>query len=136
MAGIIVNIDVPDVGLGRRFYEGGLGFEYSRSLFGGAVVELAAESTTVYLIQHDVGSRPVQGNPGTRDYSDHWTPVHLDVIVDDIDQALQRAIEAGARAVGEQQAREWGKLAPLRDPFGHGVCLLQFSGPGYDLVQA
>ena len=34
----------------------------------------------------------------------------------------------------EQQVRErpWGRLAVLADPFGHGFCLLEFRGRGYD----
>ena len=135
MVGVIVNVDVPDLRLGRRFYERGLGFEYSRNLFGGFVVELVAGATKVYLIQQPAGSHAVVGSAATRDYTNHWTPVHLDVVVEDIDVALQKAIVAGARAAGEQQTHEWGKLAPLRDPFGHGICLLEFLERGYDLVQ-
>jgi hypothetical protein len=28
----------------------------------------------------------------------------------------------------------WGKIAMLADPFGHGVCLIQFVGRGYDEI--
>ena len=28
----------------------------------------------------------------------------------------------------------WGRIAILADPFGHGLCLLQFSGRGYDTI--
>jgi hypothetical protein len=28
--------------------------------------------------------------------------------------------------------RTWGRIALLSDPFGHGFCLLQFEGAGYD----
>jgi catechol 2,3-dioxygenase-like lactoylglutathione lyase family enzyme len=28
----------------------------------------------------------------------------------------------------------WGRLALLSDPFGHGFCLLEFKGRGYDEI--
>jgi len=28
----------------------------------------------------------------------------------------------------------WGTIAGLADPFGHGVCILQFSARGYDAI--
>jgi hypothetical protein len=28
----------------------------------------------------------------------------------------------------------WGRMVVLSDPFGHGVCLLEFRGAGYDAV--
>ena len=55
-------------------------------------------------------------------------------MVDDIDAALARALAAGARLEGEVQTRAWGKMALLADPFGHGCCLLQFLGRGYDAL--
>jgi hypothetical protein len=32
------------------------------------------------------------------------------------------------------QNRSWGRIAILADPFGHGFCVLQFSGRGYDAI--
>jgi predicted enzyme related to lactoylglutathione lyase len=54
--------------------------------------------------------------------------------VDDIEAALSRAIEAGARAETEIRVEPWGKIVVLADPFGHGVCLIEFLGRGYDEV--
>jgi lactoylglutathione lyase len=28
----------------------------------------------------------------------------------------------------------WGRIAQLADPFGHGLCLIQFLGRGYDEI--
>ena len=135
MVDVIVNIDVPDLAAARQFYESGLGFRFERSLFQGSVLELRAGVTAVYLIQRDAGSPAVIDRGIERDYADHWTPVHLDVIVDDIDAALERALEAGAILPGTVSRFDWGRLAALRDPFGHGICLLQFLGGGYDRVE-
>ena len=67
-----------------------------------------------------------------RDYARHWTPVHLDVVVDDVDAAVARAVAAGARLEDPAATHAWGRIAHLSDPFGHGICLLQFLGRGYD----
>ncbi len=32
------------------------------------------------------------------------------------------------------EQHKWGKMAVLADPFGHGFCLLQFQGRGYDEI--
>ncbi|MBK8907734.1 MAG: hypothetical protein IPM60_07475 [Rhodospirillales bacterium] len=70
-----------------------------------------------------------------RTYEDHWTPVHLDIVVDDLEAAAERALAAGARASGPARERNWGRFAPMRDPFGHGFCLIEFRGSDYDLAE-
>jgi lactoylglutathione lyase len=55
-------------------------------------------------------------------------------VVDDLDAALARALVAGARAEGDVREAEWGRIVQLADPFGHGWCLLQFLGRGYDEI--
>ena len=39
---------------------------------------------------------------------------------------------AAAFACGDVQTFPWGRMATLSDPFGHGFCLIQFAGGGYD----
>ena len=60
--------------------------------------------------------------------------MHLDFVVDDLDAALGRAEAAGARREGEVRTADWGRIATLVDPFGSGLCLLQFLGRGYDEI--
>jgi uncharacterized glyoxalase superfamily protein PhnB len=60
--------------------------------------------------------------------------VHLDVAVRDLDAAVDRAIAAGASREGDVETHAWGRIAYLADPFGHGLCLLQFSALGYDAI--
>jgi predicted enzyme related to lactoylglutathione lyase len=67
-----------------------------------------------------------------RRYERHWTPVHLDFAVEDIEDALERALAAGARVESGIVGRAWGRIVLLSDPFGHGVCLLEFTARGYD----
>ena len=45
---------------------------------------------------------------------------------------LCRALAAGASASGQVSRQPFGDIAPMRDPFGHGFCLIAFSEIGYD----
>ena len=49
-----------------------------------------------------------------RDYVRHWTPIHCDVVVDDLDLALARALDAGAAQEGV--IREARGAASSRSP--------------------
>ena len=80
------------------------------------------------------GSSPFRDAKAGRDYGRHWTPVHLDFIVEDIEASLQRALAAGAVVEIPIQRHAYGKLAVLADPFGHGLCFVQFEGRGYDEI--
>ena len=60
--------------------------------------------------------------------------MHLDFVVDDIDVAVDKAISCGAQLEQSVATQQWGKLALMADPFGHGFCLLQFLGRGYDEI--
>ena len=60
--------------------------------------------------------------------------MHLDVVVPDIEGAVTRATNAGARLEQAVRASAWGKIAALADPFGHGLCLIEFLNRGYDEV--
>jgi len=48
--------------------------------------------------------------------------------------AVSWAIEAGATIEGETQTHNWGRIAHMADPFGHGICFIQFLGRGYDEI--
>jgi predicted enzyme related to lactoylglutathione lyase len=128
---LLANIDVPDLEAAIGFYTRALGLKLERRLFGGAVAELSGASTALYLLSKAEGSMPVATIVQRRDYRRHWTPVHLDFVVADLDSALTRALEAGARCEEPPQDHAYGRLALLSDPFGHGFCLLQWHGRGY-----
>jgi hypothetical protein len=64
----------------------------------------------------------------------HWTPVHLDVVVDNLEAALSRALAAGTRAGTKVRTEAWGKIVVPADPLGHGLCLIEFPGLGYDEI--
>lgn len=126
---LLLNIDVPDLAAARRFYVEAFGLRDGRRL-GDGVLELLGAQAPIYLLQKPTGSLGTGDQPRT--YARHWTPVHVDVVVDDLDTALARALDAGARQEGGVREAAWGRIAQLADPFGHGWCLLQFLGKGYD----
>ncbi len=66
-----------------------------------------------------------------RNYRRHWTPVHLDFVVEHLDAAVERAKAGGALLEGGIQQKRWGRLANMADPFGNGFCFLEFQGRGY-----
>ena len=48
--------------------------------------------------------------------------------------ALTRALGAGFTQEGDVREADWGRIVQIADPFGHGWCLLQFLGRGYDAI--
>jgi len=125
----LINIDVPDLAAAERFYIGAFGLHRGRRL-GAHVQEMLGGDVPVYLLENIAGS--IAAAMATRDYQRHWMPIHLDVVVDHLEPALTRALAAGAIQEGEIREASWGRIVQLADPFGHGWCLLQFLGHGYD----
>ena len=131
---VLVNIDVDDLEKGIAFYQSALGLRLGRRLFGGTTAEMTGASSNVYLLSKPLGSSASPKVSLPRDYRRHWTPVHLDFEVDDVEAAVQRALSAGAKLEGDIQTFHWGRIAMMSDPFGHGFCILEFIGAGYDNV--
>ena len=133
MARLLVNIDVDDLPKAVSFYTAAFSLRLGRR-FGGDAVELLGAEVPIYLLAKQGGTAPFAGAPVIRDYGRHWTPVHLDFVVDDLEAAVRRAEAAGAKREAPISEHAWGRMAVLSDPFGHGVCLLQFKGRGYDEI--
>jgi predicted enzyme related to lactoylglutathione lyase len=133
MPNLLVNIDVDDLAKAERFYTEAFGLRPARR-FGADGVELLGLDAPIYLLRKPAGSQPVASVDQKRDYERHWTPVHLDIVVEDIVSAVDRAIAAGATREAPVRTSTWGKLALMADPFGHGFCLIEFIGRGYDEI--
>lgn len=127
-------IDVDDLDRAVAFYRDVFGLRPGRRL-GDDWVELLGGTSPIDLLRVASGSQPSSALPETeRNYARHWTPVHLDFMVDDLDDAVRRACAAGATLDREVQERAYGRMANLADPFGHGLCILQLSARGYDAL--
>jgi predicted enzyme related to lactoylglutathione lyase len=126
-------IEVTDAARGIAFYCGGLGLTLKRRL-SPRWIELAGANVPIFLL----ADRPTVADLGrttaTRSYERHWTPVHLDFIVDDIDATVARLTALGGSLDRDLGTREYGRIAYMADPFGNGFDLIEFSGAGYDAV--
>jgi predicted enzyme related to lactoylglutathione lyase len=129
----LVNLDVDDLDKATQFYTAAFGLEIGRR-FGPAGVELLGGSAPIYLLIKAPGTPAADSTSQLRNYERHWTPVHLDFVVEEIAEAVQRAISAGARLEKPVSIHKWGKLALMADPFGHGFCFVSFLGRGYDEI--
>ena len=129
----LINIDVDDLDQATRFYQAAFGLKVGRR-FGVDGVELLGSSAPIYLLVKVAGSAISSSSPLRRSYERHWTPVHLDFVVEDIESSVRQAVDAGARLERTISTHKWGRLALMVDPFGHGFCLLQFLGRGYDEI--
>ncbi|HWM85098.1 MAG TPA: VOC family protein, partial [Kofleriaceae bacterium] len=109
-----------------------LGLATGRRL-GNDMVEMLGAALPIDLLRKPAGS-PASDAAFTalRGYARHWTPLHLDVVVDQLEPAIDRARRAGAVLDRAIQEAKWGRMAQMADPFGHGFCLVQFLGRGYD----
>jgi predicted enzyme related to lactoylglutathione lyase len=128
---LLINIDVPDIEAGERFFCDAFGLRVGRR-FGEDFVELLGWPAPVYLLLKAQGT--LGAGDDIRRYERHWTPVHPDIAVDDLDAALARASAAGATVELAPRDAPYGRIAMLADPFGHGFCLIQFNARGYDAL--
>jgi predicted enzyme related to lactoylglutathione lyase len=126
-------IEVPILEDGLRFYCEGLGLTLKRR-FSRTWVELGGANTPIFLL----GNRGPVADLGTtsavRRWERHWTPVHLDFIVDDLDDVVERLVTFGATLDRPTKAQDYGRIANMADPFGNGFDLIEFDAVGYDAV--
>lgn len=132
----LINIDVPDLDRAIRFYRQAVGLELRRKLFEGSIAEMSGTTVPVYLVAQPENSEPAPGFSFKRSYRRHWTPVHLDFVVEDLASAVAQAEAAGATLESGPESFAWGNIVTFGDPFGHGFCLIQWAGRGYSEAEA
>ena len=117
-----LSIDVPDLDAGLSFYRTVCDFRETARPFPGMAV-LDGNNVTVCLHARPAGSASSEGGP-PRDYARYWTPVHLDLHVEDFEETLARITAGGGRI--ERTFRDTGpRLAAFCcDPFGNGFCVI------------
>lgn len=130
---VIINIDVPDVARAELFYEEALGLQKVRRLFGGKLAEMTLDGQVFHILPKADGTAASAAGPA-RSYVRHWTPLHLDFVVPDLDAAVHRAVQAGGTLERPITAHVWGRIAGFADPFGHGFCLIELTDEGYGAV--
>lgn len=127
---MLVNIDVPDLPPAIAFYCDALGLKLVR-LLDKDVAELSGAACRIFLLQKPTASDFSSRGAGTRHYTRHWTPVHLDFVVTNLADAARRAQAAGAVRESDCIAWRGSECITFSDPFGHGFCLIQFENETY-----
>ena len=82
---ILVNIDVDDLDRAVAFYTRLLGVKVGRR-FGEMGIELIGSSAPIYLLAKVAGTPASPSSADRRRYERHWTPVHLDFAVPDLER--------------------------------------------------
>ncbi|EPX86652.1 putative enzyme [Rubellimicrobium thermophilum DSM 16684] len=119
-----VTVDVPDLAAGIAFWSGAFGLrEVARPHPAYAVLEAGGQS--LGLLEKPEGSRATPAEGTERRYARHWTPVHLDLHVEDWEGTLA-AVERLGGTVEQRHPAAPGRppVAFCADPFGHGFCVL------------
>lgn len=118
-----VTIDVPQLDKGLKFYRDALGLvEVSRPVATYAVLQCGP--ATIGLMEKAAGTRPAAGSDDIRRYERHWTPVHIDFHVEDLEGVLARALNAGAICEQKFEGGPHPPVAFCSDPFGNGFCII------------
>jgi predicted enzyme related to lactoylglutathione lyase len=124
MSSVSIGVDVPNLADAVRFYASAFGFSKSAEPVPGVVV-LRAGDVELCLLEKRAGTKPSRHTEETRHYDRHWTPVHLDLHVDDLKAALAKALDAGATREEVFENPDHPSVAFCSDPFGHGFCLIE-----------
>jgi predicted enzyme related to lactoylglutathione lyase len=130
---LLANIDVDNLEKAIRFYGASFGLKVGRR-FGVSGVEMLGSSAPIYLLAKAEGTQAASTTAQRRTYDRHWTPVHLDFVVEEIESAVQKAVSVGAQLEEPVATHKWGRLAHMADPFGNGFCFVQFLERGYDEI--
>lgn len=117
-----VSIDVPELEAGLRFYGAVFGFVEKARPFPTMAI-LDASNVTVCMHEKAAGTRSSPGGADERRYERHWTPVHLDLHVPDLDAVLTKVRAGGGMVESEFRTQGPMPVAFCSDPFGNGFCV-------------
>jgi predicted enzyme related to lactoylglutathione lyase len=118
-----VSIDVPDLEAGLRFYGSVFGFVETARPFSTMAI-LDANNLTVCMHEKGSGTKSSSAGGEVRRYERHWTPVHLDLHVADLDAVLEHVRAEGGTIENELRTQGPKPVAFCSDPFGNGFCVI------------
>jgi predicted enzyme related to lactoylglutathione lyase len=123
-ARVNLSIDVPDLEAGLRFYAAVFGFVEAARPFPTLAV-LDANNVTVCMHAKPAGTKSsLATSVELRHYERHWTPVHLDFDVPDLDAVLAKVRAGGGTIENEFRNQGPKPVAFCSDPFGNGFCVI------------
>jgi predicted enzyme related to lactoylglutathione lyase len=121
MSKVSICVDVADLDAATAFYCEALGCSLEKRQ--PSHNTLLAGGVTLHLSLKEAGSDPTGAGSSTRSYERHWTPVHLDFDVADVDATVNLVTRFGGTVEAVKRG-DWGTAAFCADPFGNGLCLL------------
>jgi predicted enzyme related to lactoylglutathione lyase len=118
-----VSIDVSNLKEAENFYIEALGCKKLRDQ--GDMSVIAVDNCDIYLQEKEAGSKPIPSgfDEIERQYSRHWTPVHLDFLAENVDEIVEKVLKLGGKHEGGESG-EWGSIAYCVDPFGNGFDII------------
>jgi predicted enzyme related to lactoylglutathione lyase len=123
MAKISICIDVSEIDKAIQFYTKVFSCELVKK--DEKYSELNLDGLTIYLGLNKAGTNPLIDGKSVRSYERHWTPVHLDIAVENLSQSVTQVKELGGLIEGEKSG-DWGSIAFCSDPFGNGFCMMHY----------
>jgi predicted enzyme related to lactoylglutathione lyase len=133
MAVVHAYIEVRELEQGIDFYCRRLGLGLKRRL-SRAWVELSGANLPIFLLANGPSVANLGRVTAPRIFERHWTPVHLDFIVTDLDRVVAQLTKLSGSLDRDIQVCEYGRIANMADPFGNRFDLIEFCGSGYDAV--
>jgi len=109
------------MGRALEFYTQALGCDFKKK-YSAVWQVVTIEGLDIHLQQKAAGT--AAAGEDRRDYRRHWTPVHLDFIVEDI-RPTGAAIEEYGGCIENQSYSEQADIAHCADPFGNGFCVIR-----------
>ena len=86
---------VRNLDVALKFYRDAFGFSKVAEPYPGVAL-MKCDGAAITLLEKREQTKPSPNARDVRHYDRHWTPVHLDFHVDDLRDALDRAVKAGA----------------------------------------
>ena len=105
MIKLSVSIDVSDLKQAEKFYTEALGCKKLRDQGGMSVISV--ENCDIYLQEKPAGSKAIPTEDIERNYSRHWTPVHIDFLAKDVNEIVERVLKLGGKHEGGESG-DWG----------------------------
>ncbi|WP_444915882.1 VOC family protein [Microbulbifer sp. TRSA007] len=121
MIKLSISIDVSNIKQAEYFYIKALGCKKLRDQGGMSVISV--ENCDIYLQEKEARSVAAPTETVERNYSRHWTPVHIDFLAENVDEIVKRIVKLGGKHEGGERG-DWGTIAYCSDPFGNGFCVI------------
>lgn len=120
---VSVSVDVDDLEQATMFYENALSCTLKKR-FSESWAVISIGELDFHLLEKK--ERSIGAPNHKRDYGRHWTPVHLDFGVEDV-ESIANLVEQHGGVVEGIEKGDAADIAFCADPYGNGFCLIRES---------